>query len=75
MRILLVVSVALIGLFADQSSLFATLVYRYEYALHCGRTVSASHTFTLKAPKTVPISISYEPADRANSEAIYDFQS
>ena len=32
MRILLVVSVALIGLFADQSSLFATLVYRYEYA-------------------------------------------
>ena len=33
MRVFLVVSVALIGLFADQSSLFATLVYQYELSL------------------------------------------
>ena len=34
MRILLVVSVALIGLFADQSSLFATLLYQYDFHDH-----------------------------------------
>jgi hypothetical protein len=36
MRILLVVSVALIGLFADQSSLLATLVYRYDFTPWAG---------------------------------------
>jgi hypothetical protein len=68
MRILLVLSVALIGLLADQSSLFATLVYRYELN-HPGEGIIPQGN-----TNSGYIDMRYESGNMSPREAIYDFR-